>query len=129
MRTLNDFIGMEYEDGARGPLKFDCWGLARSVRHEVYGLPLLPSFGHVRHTMPVEFTKSYREVAQGMERCKPEVGAVAFVFRGRICIHVAVVVEIDGELAVMEINPSTNCRWLRVPDFEARYLRVEYYRD
>ena len=126
--TLNDYIGMEYEDGARGPLKHDCWSLCRSIRHEVLGLPLLPSFGHVRHTMPREFTKSYRAVAKTMTRCEPEVGAIAAVFRGKICIHVAVVVEIDGDLAIMEINPTTNCRWLRIPDFERRYLKVIYYR-
>lgn len=127
--TLNDFIGKQYEDGARGPEKHDCWSLVRSIRHEVYGLPLLPSFGHVRHTMPKEFTKAYREGVKGLHKCGPEVGAVAAVLRGAICVHVAVVVEISGELAAMEINPKTNCRWLRIPDFERRYLKVEYYRD
>lgn len=127
--TLNDFIGKQYEDGARGPEKHDCWSLVRSIRHEVYGLPLLPSFGHVRHTMPIEFTKAYREGVKGLQKCKPEVGAVAAVLRGAICVHVAVVVEIGGELAVMEINPKTNCRWLRIPEFERQYLKVEYYRD
>lgn len=126
--TLNDYIGTEYEDGARGPGRLDCWGLVRSIRHNILGLPLLPSFGHVRHTMPREFTKSYREVAKTMTRCEPEVGAIAAVFRGKICIHVAVVVEIDGDLAIMEICPKTNCRWLRIPDFERRYLKVIYYR-
>ncbi|HAR44681.1 MAG TPA: hypothetical protein DCS05_00505 [Nitrospiraceae bacterium] len=120
---------MEYEDGARGPAKYDCWGLARTIRHEVYGLPLLPSHGHVRHTMLREFNRCYQVTADTMQECAPEVGAVAAVFRGPICVHVAVVVEIDGALAVMEINPTTNCRWLRVPDFERRYLKVKYYRD
>lgn len=129
--TLNDYIGKEYEDGARGPFRYDCWGLVREIRHEVYCLPLLPSHGHVRHTMPIEFTRAYQEVAKQMEVCNPcklEAGAVAAVFRGRVCFHVAVVVEIDGDLAVMEINPNTNCRWLRIPDFERRYLKVVYYR-
>ncbi len=126
--TLNDYIGMEYEDGARGPEKFDCWGLTRAIRHEYLGLPLLPSFGHVRNTMPREFTKSYKAVAKTMTRCEPEIGAIAAVFRGKICVHVAVVVEIDGDLAVIEINPDTNCRWLRIPDFERRYLKVIYFK-
>ncbi|QXE85964.1 hypothetical protein KP003_16615 [Geomonas nitrogeniifigens] len=126
---LNDFIGKQYEDGARGPERFDCWGLVRAIRHEVYGLPLLSSFGHVRHTMPKEFTKACLEVSSGLTRCEPETGAVAAVFRGHVCVHVAVVVEIDGDLAVMEINPGVNCQWLRIPDFERQHLRVEYYRD
>jgi len=127
--TLNDFIGMEYEDGARGPQKYDCWGLVRAIRQEVLNMPLLPSFGHVRHTMLREFNRCYQTTADTMQECKPEVGTIAAVFRGPICVHVAVVVEIDGALAVMEINPTTNCRWLRVPDFERRYAKVKYYRD
>lgn len=127
--TLNDFIGKEYEDGGRGPDTFDCWGLARAVRHQIYELPMLPSFGHVRPTMAVEFTRACKEVSSGMSKCEPEAGAVAAVFRGKVCTHVAVVVEIDGALAVMEATSQTNCRWLRVPDFERRYLKVEYYRD
>jgi len=127
--TLNDFIGKGYEDGARGPEKYDCWGLVREVRHKVYGLPLLSSFGHVRNTMPVEFTKAYRAVTGGMQKCEPEVGAVVAVFRGKLCIHAAVVVEIDGDMAVMEINAKTNCRWTRIAEFERNHLKVEYYRD
>jgi hypothetical protein len=128
MKSLNDYIGLQYEDGARGPDRHDCWSLCRAIRHEILGLPLLPSFGHVRHTMPREFTKSYQAVAETMTICTPEVGAIAAVFRGKICLHVAVVVEIDGDLAIMEINPKTNCRWLRIPDFERRYLKVVYYK-
>jgi len=129
MKTLNDYIGLQYEDGARGPDKHDCWSLVRTIRHELLGLPLLPSFGHVRHTMPKEFTKAYEAVAKGMQECEPEQGAIAAVFRGRICVHVAIVVEIDGKLAVVEINPKTNCRWLSLADFEKRYMRIKYYRD
>lgn len=127
--TLNDFIGKGYEDGARGPERYDCWGLTRAVRHEVYGLPLLASWGHVRHDMAREFTRAAQGVTAPMRRCTPQVGALALVYRGKICVHVAVVVEIDGQLAVMETNPKTNCRWLRVPEFERQHLKVEYYRD
>ena len=128
MKTLNYYIGLEYEDGARGPLKHDCWSLVRTIRHEYLCLPLLPSFGQIRHTMPIKFTRAYSDVAKTMIICKPEVGAIAAVMRGKICIHVAVVVEIDGDLAIIEINPKTNCRWLRIPDFERRYLKVIYYK-
>lgn len=50
------YLSASYEDGGRGPARLDCWGLARLARHEVYGLPLLPSWGYVRNTMPKEFT-------------------------------------------------------------------------
>ena len=127
---LSKYLSATYEDGARGPDRYDCWGLVRAVRHELLGLPLLPSFGAVRNTMPAAFTRAYEEQAALMEECEPEPGAIAAVFRGRIVIHVAVVIEVDGGLAVLEIrNDRTSARWLRIPDFESRYLRVIYYRD
>lgn len=127
---LSKYLSATYEDGARGPDRYDCWGLVRAVRHELLGLPLLPSFGAVRNTMPAAFTRAYEEQAALMEECQPEPGAIAAVFRGRIVIHVAVVIEIDGALAVLEIrNDRTSARWLRITDFESRYMRVIYYRD
>ena len=127
---IEKYLNATYEDGARGPDRYDCWGLVRAVRHELLGLPLLPSFGAVRNTMPAAFTRAYEEQAALMEECQPEPGAIAAVFRGRIVIHVAVVIEVDGGLAVLEIrNDRTSARWLRIPDFESRYLRVIYYRD
>lgn len=127
---LTKYLSATYEDGARGPDRYDCWGLVRAVRQELFGLPLLPSFGAVRNTMPAAFTRAYEEQAALMEECRPEPGAIAAVFRGRIVIHVAVVVEIDGALAALEIrNDRTSARWMRLPDFEASYLRVIYYRD
>lgn len=127
---IEKYLNATYEDGARGPDRYDCWGLVRAVRHELLGLPLLPSFGAVRNTMPAAFTRAYEEQAALMEECQPEPGAVAAVFRGRIVIHVAVIIEVDGALAVLEIrNDRTSARWLRIPDFESRYLRVIYYRD
>lgn len=127
---IGKYLNATYEDGARGPARYDCWGLVRAVRHELLGLPLLPSFGAVRNTMPAAFTRAYEEQAALMEECQPEPGAIAAVFRGRIVIHVAVVIEVDGALAVLEIrNDRTSARWLRISDFESRYLRVIYYRD
>ena len=127
---LEHYLNATYEDGARGPDRYDCWGLVRAARHELLGLPLLPSFGAVRNTMPAAFTRAYERQAALMEECQPELGAVAAVFRGRIVIHVAVVIEVDGALAVLEIrNDRTSARWLRIPDFESHYLRVIYYRD
>lgn len=135
MSWIDRYIGARYRDGARGEVvggvaEYDCWSLARAVRHEVYGKPLLPSWGHVRNTMPREFARAHQAVSSCLEECAPEVGAVAAVFRGRLVVHVGVVVEIDGRLAVLDIRgDGLPVRWQRVDDFESRYLRVIYYRD
>ncbi|OHC12255.1 MAG: hypothetical protein A2002_09450 [Pseudomonadales bacterium GWC1_66_9] len=111
-----------------GPDAYNCWGLARAVRHEVYGLPLLPEYGrHVQASPHAQ--RDYQIQAGEMEECAPEPGSIAAVFRGPLCIHVGVVIEVEGRLAVLETNQRSGCRWLRVPDFERRWLRVIYYRD
>lgn len=132
---VNHYLRARYRDGARGEIapdgvpEFDCWGLARWVRFAQCGKRLLPSWGHVRNTMPRVFTRAYRAEAASMEECAPEAGAVAVVYRGALVVHVAVVIEVDGRLAALEINQGTGVRWRRIADFEAPYLRVAYYRD
>lgn len=126
---LGHYLAARYEDGARGPDAYDCWGAVREIRHLHLGCALLPSWGHVRNTMPREFTRAYREVAATMEQCAPEPGAVATVYRGALMLHVGVVFELEGRLAVFEFSQRTGARWRRVADFEAQYPRVAYYRD
>lgn len=132
---INHYLGARYRDGARGEVaadgvpEYDCWGLAREVRHIHCGKRLMPSWGHVRNTSPRLFTRAYRAEAAAMDECAPEVGAVAVVYKGAIVVHVAVVVEVEGRLAALEINQGTGARWRRIADFESPYLRVAYYRD
>ena len=125
---LEKYLSASYEDGGRGPARLDCWGLARLVRHEVYGLPLLPSWGYVRNTMPKDFTRAANDVVGGMESCAPEVGAIASVWRGQLCIHVAVIVEVAGRLHGMEMKPS-GATILPLRKFQDQYLTVSYHRD
>lgn len=126
---VEQYLECEYEDGARGPDRWDCWGLVRHVIHAHLGGRELPSWGHVRNTMPRLFTRAYKAEAASMEECRPEVGAIAAVFRGAIMVHVGVCVEIDGRVVVLEMNPKTGVRWRSLRDFEAPYARVVYYRD
>ena len=125
---LEKYLRASYEDGGRGPARLDCWGLARLVRHEVYGLPLLPSWGYVRNTMPKAFTRAANTVVDAMERCAPEIGAIACAWSGRRCFHVAVIVEVDGRLHGMEMKP-TGATILPLRKFQDQYLTVSYHRD
>lgn len=63
-----------------------------------------------------------------MEVCLPEVGAIAAVFRGGLCLHVGVVVEADGRLKVLDTNPG-GARIRTVREFESDFPRVVFYRD
>ena len=40
------YIGRPFEDGARGPEAYDCWGLVRAVYAEQLGIEL-PSYGEI----------------------------------------------------------------------------------
>lgn len=129
MTWVNHYLSATYEDGARGPDKYDCWGLVREARHAHCGKRLLPSWGHIRNTQPREFTEAYRAESQNMELCVPEHGAIAAVMRGAICTHVAVVVAEGEQLYALEINPTKGARIQRLADFAAQYFKVAYYRD
>lgn len=126
---VEQYLPCDYEDGARGPDRWDCWGLVRHVIHAHLGGRLMPSWGHVRNTMPRTFTRAYQAEAAAMEQCAPEVGAIAAVFTGSLMTHVGVCIEVEGRLAVLEMNPKTGVRWRSVRDFEAPYAKVRYYRD
>lgn len=118
----------QYEDGARGPERIDCWGLVREVRHDL-GYEWLPSFAECRHTDLRGFTRAYEQQAAKMQPGEPGEGSIAAAFRGRICVHVGIVVGIEGRLQVLDINPGRGVGVEPLPDFEARYAEVIYYRD
>lgn len=128
---VNHYLRAEYCDGAREWMgsRYDCWALCREVRHLYCGKRLLDSWGGLRNTMPREFTAAYKAESASMVMCEPSDGAIAAVFRGKLCVHVGVVISIDGDLRVLDINPNRGPRLQRVNDFEREYLRVEYWND
>lgn len=127
---LDRYATTVYRDGGRGPVEYDCWGLVREARH-LLGFRLLPSWGHVRHTAAhaAEFTRAYRTEADAMEQCTAEHGAIAACFRGRLCVHTALVIRLDGRLSVLETCADYGFRRTPIRALESRYLRVIYYRD
>ena len=96
---------------------------------EALGLPELDSLPTTRRDTPGRMQHKYREVASNLIECDPTPGAIAAVFKAKVFVHVAVVLEIEGRLAVLETNPKGGARWLPVNDFLARYTSVKFYRD
>lgn len=128
---IEHYLRASYEDGARGPDKYDCWGLVRDARHRLFGKPLMASWGAVRNDQLDAFTAAYVTERErgGFERCDPEPGAIAAVFRGDLVYHVALVVEADGRLMVLEMRNRKGATLSPVEDFIRRCRRVEFYRD
>lgn len=129
---INRYLTAIYEDGGRELPRIDCWGLTILARQELFGLPMLSSFGEVRHTNQRAFQRAYREqVAAALEECQPFPGAIAAAMHGDLCVHVGLVIEREGRLQVLEINPVSNARVTRLSEFRSRdiFTKVIFYRD
>lgn len=118
-----------YVDGGRGPVEYDCWGLVREVRAKHLGLSELPSYGDLRNDKPKMFTRAYRDESAKLRPCDPEHGAIAAVMIGEICTHVAVVLDLDGELFILEINPDKSARRVRLCEWLRGHGRVTFHTD
>lgn len=129
MEWVNRYLSCIYEDGARGPEKYDCWGLVREVRHTELSKRLLASYGSLRNTDPREFTKAYEAESSLMEPCEPEHGAIASVLVGRICVHVAVVIDSPDGLRILEINPQRGPRFMPLHKWLRDHTKVTFHRD
>lgn len=112
-------------DGMDWPY-LNCWGLVRLASKELFGrkLPTTDCSPYDKRAMTIacdELVKTPMKVTDA------EAGAVATAWRGRLCIHVGLVVTVDGKLAVLDIDEGIPPRVSWLADFERRYLRVEYY--
>lgn len=128
MIDIHALLTVPYLDRGRTMEGLDCWGQLLLVRRAM-GLPELPSIGPVSRAEPLEMQHQYRRVQATLEACLPQPGAIAAVFRGTAFVHVGVVVEIDGRLAVLETNQGSGPRWKSVADFVDTYYKVIFYRD
>lgn len=129
--TLDDLLHVPYVPNGRDPEGADCYGLARLARHHLYGKPLMASFTHVEGQDKRAMTRAQEVWANDFSECKPKAGAVAFCWRGRLCCHAAVVVDVDGRLMILETDePGRSERGPRLVSlrkFEQRFARVAYY--
>jgi len=140
---IERYLTAVYKDGARGEVVdgqvlYDCWGLARAARVDLYGRKLLASRGGEYQHDPEGFTAHYREQAAEMtEIPEPVPGCVVAVLRRRSghCMHVGLVVHDINRtglgLHVLEINPGQNARLIPLYRFREIYkLRVlKFYDD
>ena len=130
MSQITDFLRARYVEGGRQWPDVDCWGLVIHARHVLFGLPLLSDWGSVTRKTSFDMQRAYRkQVKDCLESCSPMPGSIAAVMKGSLCTHVGLVIEADGRLAVLDINPERLPSITRLDRFEARYLRVIYYRD
>lgn len=125
---INQYLKTRYRRHGRGPVEYDCYGLARAVRHEEFGRPLMPSYVEV---VPDDKRMLTRAAADALEHhlkpCDPKPGAIALAWRGRVCVHVGVLVMADGRRWILETDEGTGPQLVPPRSFAARYPRVEFY--
>ena len=127
---IQRYFTASYKEGGRGPKEFDCWGMTRAARHELYGLPLLPSYGAVDPDNKLELTRAAHHCFNNhIKKASPKPGSIVTCWRGKLCLHIALVVELNGRLGVFEIDKGISPHWQLLSDFESRFLKVEYYDD
>jgi len=107
----------------------NCWGLVRHARHELYDLPLLPAYTINARDKVMQTSAALSLIHDQLIERQPSVGDIAAVWRGRLCVHVALVVEVEARLAILEADEGINCRWRRLRDWERLQTRVTYYGD
>jgi hypothetical protein len=130
MINVEDYLFQPYVKGGRELYGFDCWGLVLLVRAEL-GLPVLAGPRDANRDNPIAMQRLYRKVTeQALEPCQDlRPGDVAAVFKARVMVHVAVAVEIDGRMALLETNPGSGVRWMYLDRFLQTYYKVVFYRD
>ena len=109
---------------------FNCWSLVRELRVELFDLPLLPLYGGINADDKRSLTKAASETISGhLKECDMRIGAIAACYRVSLCVHVGIVVEVDGRLCIAEIGAKTGFRIVQVERFKASYTKVRYYID
>ena len=107
----------------------DCWGLVRAARVELFDKPLLPLFADIQPADKKGLTRACAETVNThqLTEVKPQSGAIACAYQGSVCVHVGIVVGIDGMLFVLETDEGIGVTRTRLSVFESRYVRVIYY--
>ena len=96
----------------------------------MFGSPLLPLYGGINADDKRALSKAASEtIASSLKECSLQIGAIAACYRVLLCVHVGIVVEIDGRLCIAEIGSKTGFRIQSVERFEASYTKVRYYID
>lgn len=126
--TLNDIMEIPYIDNGRDLSGCDCYGVVRLARHYLFGRELMPMFGAVDGSNKRQLTDAVKKTESSYRKCSRSPGAIATAWRGRVCLHVGVVVISDGRQMILESESGYRLPKLTPPRvFEARYSSVIYY--
>lgn len=95
----SDYIGKKWVNGARGPDKFDCWGLCYYVLKKEYDTDV-PSYLGVDakdlSTTTVLLTAAMSTLTEWAQVDTPEDGCIVAMGMGADVTHVGIYLDVDG---------------------------------
>ena len=120
---INGWLAIPYVAYGRGLEGSDCWGLVCIVREAVRG-DRLPAFADI-HDKRALTHAAHDMIAQGWrEVSKPKVGTLVAVWRGALCMHIGIVIEIDGRMAVIDSDEKRGVAWKWLTDYLRQHAKV-----
>lgn len=127
--TIDDFLATRYVKYGRVAPDLDCYGLVRLARVELFGRGEMPSFEHIDPSDKRGLTGAALDVRNdgGYAEVAISPGAIATAWRGRLCVHLGIVVEADGRLWILETDEGIGPSLTRPNKFEPRYTSLIYY--
>lgn len=125
------YLKTTYRKGARGPKEYDCWGLVRAVRYEFFHRALLPELSDLPADDARAKTRAHDLVhsSVNVREVPMQPGAAAEAWIGGLCVHVGVVVDVDGMLFILETDTPFGPTLTKPSVFSSRYTKVKFYDD
>lgn len=125
MFNPDKYLSVKWLKGGRTYPELDCFGVLNEVRRDI-GLPEWPDFAGVTKDNG-GLDREARKLMRSLRRCEPREGAGVACYSGSTVAHVAVVVDINGQLYVAECNHKTNVTFLPLARFMRRFVKVEFW--
>lgn len=129
MRQLQDYIGTPFMHKGRDYPNFDCWGLARDARANLFGGRELPAFADIAPSQKKALTKATQEIVLSgfVKESTPVAGALATAWLGGLCVHIGIVVTVDGRMWVLDTEDGHGGRLNTIEAFAKPFQKVIYY--
>lgn len=123
------YLQTRYVRGGRGPVGFDCWGMTRAARTELFGRPLLPLLCDAAPGSLRAITRAHEQVRalHGFQQVPPRPGAIAEGWMASLCVHVGLVVEVDRRMFILETDDPGGPCLTPINRFQARFTRVLFF--
>lgn len=126
MFNPDKYLSVVWQKGGRVYPELDCFGVVNEVRKDL-GMPEWPDFAGVTKDGG-GLNREARKLMLSLQRCEPCEGAGVACYSGSTVTHVGVVVNIDGELHVVDCNEKSNVSVRPVARFRRQYVKVEFWK-